>query len=133
MAITAGSLITTGGKLFGGITSFASGMSEASLLSQQGEISRDDYYRQAQLIREQGARTRAKQSMDYVSAGVELAGTPLLVLRETLSRSMAEGAAYERTGRNVERLYNQKAKQTKNEGMGQLVGSVLSAAALLAL
>jgi hypothetical protein len=118
--------------LFSGINSYTSGMESASLLTEQGELSRDDYYRQAALTLDQGYRTRAKQTMEYISGGVEIAGTPQLVLKETLSKANAQSESYKTTGDNVYNLAKQKAKQAKNEGMSSLVSSVLLAGALLA-
>lgn len=123
-----GELISGVGKIYAGISTYRSAFSEASLLEEQGALTRDDYFKQASLIRDEGHRLRAKQTMEYVSSGVEVAGTPLLVLRETLSRSDARGSSYEKTGEAAMNLYNQKAKITRNEGKAALISGVLSGA-----
>jgi len=127
-----GRTLGAGAYLFSGINSLTQGMESASLLTEQGELSRDDYYRQAELVLDQGYRTQAKQTMEYISGGVEIAGTPQLVLKETLSKAKAQSESYKTTGDNVYNLAKQKAKQAKNEGMSSLVSSVLLAGALLA-
>ena len=126
-----GRTLGSGAYIFSGITSFAQGMESASLLTEQGELSRDDYYRQAELVLDQGYRTRAKQTMEYIGGGVEIAGTPQLVLKETLSKANAQSESYKTTGDNVYNLARQKAKMAKNEGMSSLVSNVLLAGALL--
>jgi hypothetical protein len=126
-----GKLISAGAQLFSGISAFDSVNDEASLLREQGALTKDDYFRQAALVRDEGKRLRSKQTMQYVSSGVEAVGTPLLVLKETLSRSMARASSYETTGLNYEKLYNRKAQITKKEGQSTLVSDVLKAGAMI--
>ena len=125
-----GKLIGAGASIFSGISALDAANDNASLLREQGALTRDDYFRQAALVREDGQRTRAKQTMQYISNGVEAVGTPTAVLRETLSKSSAKAGALETTGMNYERLYNRKAKITKKEGMSTLISDVMGAAAL---
>jgi hypothetical protein len=126
-----GKVLGAGASLFGGYSSFISNYESASLFEEQGALTRDDYFRQASLTREQGDRIRAKQTMEYVGAGVELAGTPMLMLKETMSKARAKARSQEITGINTERLYNKKADIQKEEGMSSLVSSILTGAALL--
>jgi hypothetical protein len=123
-----GGIISGIGSMYAGVSAYKSAFGEASLLEEQGALTRDDYYTQAALVRDEGHRTRAKQTMEYVSAGVEVVGTPLLVLRETLSRSYARASSYEKTGVAAMNLYNRKAQITRNEGKAALISGVLSGA-----
>jgi hypothetical protein len=127
-----GELIKGYGQMYAGYSTYKSAFSEASLLEEQGALTRDDYYKQAALVRDEGHRLRAKQTMEYVSAGVEVIGTPLLVLRETLSRSYARASSYEKTGVAAMNLYNRKAQITRNEGKAALISGVLSGAGTIA-
>ena len=127
-----GELISGAGKIYAGISTYRSAFSEASLLEEQGALTRDDYYKQASLIRDEGHRLRAKQTMEYVSSGVEVIGTPLLVAKETLSRSYARGSSYEKTGQAAMDLYNRKAKIMRKEGKAALISGVLSGAGTIA-
>jgi hypothetical protein len=113
-----------------GVSSAISRFQNASLLEEQGALTKDDYYRQAALVKEEGFRARSKQTMEYISSGVEIVGTPQLVLKETLSKSFAKANSLEVTGRNYERLYKRKAKQSQSEGMTQLVESIMMGGAL---
>jgi hypothetical protein len=123
-----GELISGIGSIYAGVSTYKAAFGEASLLEEQGALTRDDYYKQAALVRDDGHRTRAKQTMEYISAGVEVAGTPLLVLRETLSRSYARASSYERTGTAAMDLYNKKASIMRKEGKAALVSGVLKGA-----
>lgn len=127
-----GELISGAGKIYAGYSAYKSAFAEASLLEEQGALTRDDYYKQAALIRDEGHRLRAKQTMEYVSAGVEVIGTPLLVAKETLSRSYARASSYEKTGQATMDLYNRKAKITRQEGKAALISGVLSGAGTMA-
>lgn len=126
-----GKALAAGGSLYSGISAYGIAQNSASLLEQQGVLARDDYTRQAVLIRDEGFRTRAKQTMQYISAGVEIAGTPQLVLKETLLLANARATSYDVTGRNLEGLYRQKAAITREEGRAELVGGILNAGASL--
>jgi len=120
-----GQLIQGIGRIYAGYSAYKSAFGEASLLEEQGSLTRDDYFKQAALIKDSGERLRAKQTMDYVSAGVEVVGTPLLVLKETLSRSYARASSYETTGGNYQALYNRKAKIMRSEGRAALISGIL--------
>jgi len=123
-----GELLSGAGKIYAGYSTYKSAFSEASLLEQQGSLARDDYYKQAALVRDEGHRLRAKQTMEYVSSGVEVIGTPLLVLRETLSRSYARAYSYEKTGEATKQLYDRKAAIMRKEGKAAFVSGVLQGA-----
>jgi hypothetical protein len=130
MATIWGKSLQAGALGLSGISSAISGFQNASLLEEQGALTKDDYYRQAALVKEEGFRTRSKQTMEYISSGVEIVGTPQLVLKETLSKSFAKANSLEVTGRNYERLYNKKAKQSESEGMTSLISSIVMGGAL---
>jgi hypothetical protein len=119
-----GSMIQAKGQMDAGRSSYDAAFGEASLLEEQGVMTRDDYYRQAALVRDDGERLRAKQTMQYISSGVEAIGTPQLVARETLSRSYARASSYEVTGTNAMNLYYAKANIMRNEGRAALVAGV---------
>lgn len=121
-----GEVIQGFGQMYKGYSAYKAAFGEASLLEQQGSLMRDDYFKQAALIKDEGERLRSKQTMEYVSSGVEVIGTPLLVLRETLSRSYARARSYEQTGLNYENLYRAKAGIMRKEGRAALISGVIS-------
>lgn len=130
MATIWGKSLQAGALGLSGVSSAISGLQSASLLEEQGALTKDDYYRQAALVKEEGFRARSKQTMEYISSGVEIVGTPQLVLKETLSKSFAKATSLEVTGRNYARLYNKKANQSKSEGMASLISSIVMGGAL---
>jgi len=129
--INPGNLLQGAAQIYGGIATYQSSLEQASLLEEEGALTRDDYRRQASLTREEGRRFRAKQTMDFISSGVEIVGTPQLVLRETLSKSVAKAGSLETTGANAERLYKRKADITRNEGMASMIGGILQGSGTL--
>lgn len=127
--MTAGGIITGLASLYGGITAYSNSLEMASLLEEQGALVQGDYNRQAALVRDAGYRTKQKQLMEFVSSGVEIQGTPLLVLRETGKKAEAVAGSYEFTGQQYSDLYKKKAKITKSEGKAELISSILAAGA----
>jgi len=123
-----GALIKSYGQMYSGYQTREAMFGEASLLEQQGVLARDDYYKQAALVRDEGHRTRSKQTMEYISAGVEAIGTPQLVARETLSRSYARAYSFEKTGAATQQLYARKAAIMRKEGKAAFVSGVLQGA-----
>lgn len=129
--LSAGSVLSAAGSLYSGISALQSSGEQASLLQAEGALTQADYFRQAALIRDEGYRTRAKQAMQFIGAGVEIVGTPLLVLRETMSRSGAEARSYETAGIAKRNLANRQADITRREGQAALVSSILTAGGAL--
>lgn len=126
-----GGALQAGGSLISGWSSLLSGLENSSLFKEQGALTRDDYYKQAALVRDEGHRIRAKQTMEYVSSGVEVVGTPQMVLRDTLRQSLKQAKSLETTGVNIENLYRKKAKTAKREGYAAFASSILQAGAAL--
>ena len=126
-----GKLLGAGGSLYGGYSAMTSANANALLLEEQGMLTQSDYERQAALTRDDGHRARAKQAMEYVNSGIEIVGTPQLVMAETLSRSIAKATSLQVTGRNYNRLYGKKAAISRNEGQSAMISSILNAGATL--
>lgn len=127
--MSAGSAFSIAGNVFAGTYGLLSSLTEAKSLKEQGKVAQSDYLLQAKLVREEGHRIRAKQTMEYLGSGVDIAGTPQLVLKETLSRAAAKAHSLEITGSNVNTLYRNKARTVRNEGVASLVSNLFSAGA----
>jgi hypothetical protein len=119
-------------SIYSGVQANKQAKKQASLLSEEGLLAQTDYEKQAVLALDEGYRTRAQQTMDFVSAGVEMIGTPLLVLAETAKMAETDAEELRTTGRNTRNLYNQKAKIAVSEGRASLISSVLTGASALA-
>lgn len=127
-----GGAMEYGGKATKGVGSYYTGgvtyltsLESASLLKEQATLSREDYYKQANLVLEDSVRVRSKQAMDYIASGVELSGTALLVLKETATQGRAQSANLRATGRNTEVLLQAQAKIKKQEGIAGLVSGII--------
>lgn len=119
-------------SIYSGVQKNKQAKKQASLLNEEGLLSQTDYERQAVLALDEGYRLRSQQTMDFISAGVEMIGTPLLVLAETAKMAETDAEELRTTGRNSRNLYNQKAKITVNEGRASLISSVLTGVSVLA-
>jgi len=118
-------VISAGASLYSGITSYSNAFATASLLKEQGELTKADYYRQAKKTRDEGYRFEQEQTMAYISAGVEMQGTPLLMANETKAEYTEEAYYQEQTGNAYESLYNQQAAIKKREGVAELVSGIV--------
>lgn len=121
-----GLLLLAASSLYGGVSKFQSSFTQSKLIENEGLLQQFDADQQAQLSLDEGYRLRQKQAMDYIGGGVELMGTPLLVLAETARRTELEAASMRETGRRMSLLAQEKAQVTMNEGRSALIASVFS-------
>lgn len=127
-----GASLQSGASAFSDFTGFFTGLETASLMEEQGDLVRQDYFRQAELTRDEGQRFRAKQAMTYINSGVELVGTPQLVLKETFAKYREKARSIEVTGLNKENLYDKQADVKKQEAYADLISGIISTATLAA-
>lgn len=120
--------VSVGTSLYAGYSAQKSAKKQASLMEEQGALQRDEALREAARIRDDGYRFKQEQGMAYISSGVELAGTPLLVMAETSKLAEAEAAATEKRGYAESDLSNAQAKITRSEGKSQMIASIGQAA-----
>lgn len=126
LAAAAGTKIA--GGLISGVSAMSAANKEAALTVDQGLISRNDYYRQAAITYDEGYRLQHKQEMEYIGAGVEIMGTPLLVMAETISKTEKERDWLKSRGDKEYDLAKLKARNLKNQGKAALVSSIFGAA-----
>lgn len=119
--------VAAGSALYSGIQANKNAKSQASLQEQQGALARDEALQEAARILDEGYRFKQEQMMQFVGAGVEITGTPLLLMRETEIQSQAEAAATEKRGYAAGDLANANAKITRSEGKAELIRSLGSA------
>jgi hypothetical protein len=130
--IPVGGILQAAGSIYGGIASYIISGEQSSLLKEQGALTRDDYFKQAGLVRDEGRRVRAKQTMEYISSGVEIVGTPQLVLKETQRNASRMAGSLETTGINMESLYRKKAKIARQEGVSSMISGIFQGAGSIA-
>lgn len=119
--------VVVGTTVYSGYQANQSAKKSASLQEQQGALNRDEALQEASRIRDEGFRFKQEQMMQFVGAGVEITGTPLLLMRETEIQANAEAAATEKRGYAESDLANANAKITRSEGRAQLISSLGSA------
>lgn len=120
-----------GASIYGGISAKNAADDRADLERRQGEILKEEAFRDAAQIRDEGYRFSQQQVMAYISAGVEIQGTPLLLTNETISMSDAEASAAERKGEAQLSLAQASAKITEREGRAKLISSIIGAGTTL--
>jgi hypothetical protein len=122
-----GAVLSAAGDLYSGISAYKSSKKTASLMEQQGQIQFAESRVEAYRMRDEGRRLQQEQMMAYISNGVEISGTPLLVMAETVSMSDFEAAAEEKRGQAAADLANANAKITRSEGKAQMISSIFKA------
>jgi hypothetical protein len=123
-----GQIIQFVGKAYSGYSALLGSLDTASATKKEGAIKRASYDRQANLTMDDGNRLRSKQAMQYISYGVEISGTPQLVLAETMAKAEAEARSYRATGQAVYDLADQNSKNIKKSGVSSLISSIIGGA-----
>lgn len=111
-------------SLFSGFSSLQSSNTQALWQETEGKMAKADADRRANIALDEGYRTEQQQAMQFIGAGVELQGTPLLVLKETRYKTELEAESIRTTGRNMNILAKQKASITRNEGRSAMISSL---------
>ncbi len=124
----AGSIIGGVGKIAGGAMSYKLAKKRAKLIRGQSEITVSEALRDAAIIREEGDKFAATQSLQYLGAGVELGGSALITLAQTKKYAKTEAEATERAGRNKAELMLAEARITEREGRAALISGMMGGA-----
>lgn len=84
--------------------------------------------RAAARVRELGERVSSSQRVGFVKGGVELSGTVLEVLAETVNIAERDALEIERVAARQARELRRAARRKKRAGVGGVVGTVVGAA-----
>lgn len=122
--VAIGTTVVVGTTLYSGYQAKKSADSSSKLQEAQGQLLYDESLVQAVLIKDDGQRFKQEQMMSYVGAGVEIQGTPLLLLKETQKASEFEAAQTVKRGKAQMDLANANAKITRAEGKAKLIASI---------
>lgn len=120
--------VSAGASVLGGVSAYRESKKEASALEEQGLLEQQESLREAQLHADDVRRFHRTQAVAFTKNGVSLAGSPLLVLDDTVSRGQEEVDSIARSGDAARRLRNQQASKTRNQGRASLIGSIGQAA-----
>jgi hypothetical protein len=130
--IIAGTLASAGASIYGGIQANSAANREAKALQEQGRLAQEAADAEAQSHATDVRRFAANQSLAFLANGVSLAGSPLLVLEDTVKQGQAEVDSITRSGNAQNALYNQRATNTRNSGRAALIGGIGTAAGSVA-
>jgi hypothetical protein len=88
---------------------------------------RDDQYNQAAARSTEVRKFKATQKLAFLTNGVQIAGTPGLILNETTQAGQNEVNALKTRGDNYANLSYQRAGILRAEGRSAFLGSIVSA------
>lgn len=125
--VWAATAVVAATAIYSGVSSYQSGKASAKLQKEQGALQLEEGLFEAGRVRDEGYRYQQEQMMQYIGAGVEIKGTPLLVMAESVAKAEEEAKATERRGYALESFAAQQAKITTNQGRAALIGSIGSA------
>lgn len=120
-----GGLIKGVGSIMAGLSAYNSGREVASDLRFQGNIAMQEAFRTAAIIREEGQKFAARQSLQYIGSGVQMGGSALVTIAQTKKYAETEAKATEAKGRAVQYLSEKQARLKEDEGRAALIGGIL--------
>ena len=112
-------------KVYSGYSKNKSLRDEGLLQEEQGAIFYKESLRDANIIRHEGQVFMQKQSLQYLSSGVELGGSALINLRQTELYAEEEAQATERRGKAGYDLAKRRNQIAKKEGTASLISGFL--------
>lgn len=119
--------IAAAGQIFAGINQKKAADAEADLQREQGVIASQEAQAESQRVANSRRKFRKKQKLAFLKNGVTLAGSPLLILEETIRESQAEVNAIARRGSAQAQLAFKRAAITENTGRAALLSGVFGA------
>lgn len=84
--------------------------------------------RAAARVREMGERVQSSQRVGFAKAGVEISGTPLEVMAETVNLAERDALEIERAAERQARELRRAARRKKRAGVGGVVGTIAGGA-----
>lgn len=122
---TFGSILQAGGNIISGISGYQSSLELASDYRYQGELTKLESFRSANIIREEGIKFAAEQSLQYIGSGVQLMGSALITIAQTKKYAETEAKAVEERGKSAEYLAERRAAAAEDEGRASLLSGIL--------
>ncbi len=113
------------GNIFGGISKYGAAMDQAEEVKYQGELALTEAFREASIIREEGRNFAASQSLQFIGSGVELVGSALITITQTIKYAETEAEAVETRGKAQIRSMYKQADVIESEGRAGLVGGII--------
>jgi hypothetical protein len=123
--ITFGSSLQAAGSIYGGVSNYIASQTVARSIREQGAITEAEAFRTADIIREEGVKFAAKQSLQYIGSGVQMVGSALITTAQTKKYAQTEALAAEDRGRAIRHLSEQQAEAKESEGRAALIGGII--------
>lgn len=120
--------LTVASQLYSGYSANKAAKAEASLIQQQGELTKQEADAEAARVGRENDKFRKRQKLAFLKNGVSLVGSPLLILEETRIESDKETSAIRKRGQAQKTLAGQRADITRNQGRASLIGGIGDAA-----
>jgi len=130
---TLGGALGALGSIYTGISAFNAAGAVAEDLRFEGEVVFREAIRTANVIREEGMKFAAAQSLQYIGSGVQLAGSALVTIAQTEKFAETEASAVEARGGATKSLAERSARVKENEGRAALVGGIVGGVTSLLL
>lgn len=101
---------------------------QASMAEDDARLLKWESEREAAITRDEGIRYAKEQAMAYMSSGVQLEGSALLTVAETIKLSETEAKAIEYRGGRMSDMKNREASIYRKQGRASFISSVFSGA-----
>jgi len=121
-------LIAFGGSVFSGTSQYKSSKAYASILESEGDQAYYEGLREAMRMREQGDMFISEQGASYLSSGVEIGGSSVVVMAQTKRFIEEEATATERSSLAVKDRAYQNASLKRKEGKASMISSIFGGA-----
>ena len=126
-AIIAGTALATGGQVFQGIQAKKQAKKQANLLRQRAALEKEAAEFDALQQERAFEKLMGRQRLAFAASGVELAGSQLLLLEETLRDKQETIDNIRRAGEARVGALTAQAKEVKRAGRNALIGSIMGA------
>lgn len=117
------------GTITSGITSFENSKAVAAAERSQAELAKLESGVEADRVAKENERFKKRQKMLFIKSGIDLTGSPLLVLEETQRESDKQVSAIRAKGTAQRALGFAQAQITENVGRAKLIGGFTQATA----
>jgi hypothetical protein len=117
--------------LFGGAFSNTVSQAEAAFSIAEANINRVETLRDARFKFDDDQKFRAIQKLAFLKSGVEIQGTPMLILDETFRKSLEELDANVSRAESIKKLAKRRANILKLEGRAKLLASEINSQSVL--
>lgn len=110
-----------------GISTNEAAKSSASVAEAQGRLANLEAQTEADRTQREAEKFRARQKMLFVKSGVDLSGSPMLILEETRLEGEKQVSALRSRGRTLETFKRIEASQLRTAGRNAFVSGFVNA------